>query len=278
MAMIVATALYRHTRLILTFTVAVALSTVAANSHGLTLITWNIASDQAKIDTIISRLRELSSVDFYGLTEVAPRWVPAIENYFSSLATPLDLIVSEGGRNDRLAIAYDKSKYELVTHFALDEVNIGGRVRPALIGLFRDRATSTEFYFIVNHLYRSDGGARLVQSKLLNMWIRKRDIPTIAVGDYNYDWKASYGIKKYDPGFDMLTADGVLKWVVPAKLVKTHCARHNTIVDFVFVSRHFSLFEQQSRIEMDEPSYCESQSHGDSDHRPVFAEVSFSAQ
>lgn len=276
MAMIAEMAMCPLTRLTIRFLIVVALWTVAAKSNCLTLVTWNIASDHAEIETVLARLRELNVVDFYGLTEVAPKWAPVIESYLAASGTPFDLIISDAGRNDRLAVAYNTNKYELVTRFTLDEVNIGQRVRPALVGLFREKATSTEFYFMVNHLYRSDKEARLIQSELLNTWVQKSKLPTIAVGDYNYDLDASNGIHKYNSGYERLTAYDVLRWVVPFQLIKTQCGRYNTILDFVFVSKHFNLLEQHSKVELADPSYCELRKPGDSDHRPVFAEIRFS--
>lgn len=277
MATIAGTAMYRLTDFIGQFAIIFALCVVSARSHCLTLISWNIASDQADIHTVISRIRAFDPADFYGLAEVAPKWIPTIEEHFASSRAQFDLIVSDAGRNDRLAIVYNSDHYELITHFTIDEVNIGQRVRPALIGHFREKSTSIEFHFMVNHLYRASKESRVVQSTLLNKWVKSSALPTIAVGDYNYDWDVSFGKEKHDLGYDQLTFDDALRWVVPAELIKTHCGKYNTVVDFVFVSTHFYLRGQRSEVGIPDTAYCELPRAGESDHRPVFAEIRFSA-
>ncbi len=147
------------------------------------------------------------------------------------------------------------------------------RVRSPLVVRFRMSATGQEFWFMVNHLYRSRAGKRHEQADGLNEWARKQSLPVIAVGDYNFDWSLPDGSSDHDEGFDLMVSDQVFAWVQPEELIKTQCSGHNSVLDFVFSAGAAQTWQASSEILFRDPDYCPDD-HIQSDHRPVRATFS----
>jgi endonuclease/exonuclease/phosphatase (EEP) superfamily protein YafD len=144
------------------------------------------------------------------------------------------------------------------------------------VARFRITGTTTEFLFMVNHLYRSRAARRHEQSQLLNAWARTQTLPIIALGDYNYDWSVQNGDTDHDAGYDLLTADGVFVWIRPATLRRTHCSHHNSVLDFVFAAGDARTWDGLAEILPADPSYCPDD-NTTSDHRMVVAAFDLSA-
>jgi hypothetical protein len=90
----------------------------------------------------------------------------------------------------------------------------------------------------------------------------------IAVGDYNFDWDASFGDSSHDAGYDLMTAGGIFRWVRPGELVRTQCG-FNSVLDFVFVGGSARLWIGDSEIVFrQDNSHCPDNASR-SDHRPV---------
>jgi hypothetical protein len=89
------------------------------------------------------------------------------------------------------------------------------------------------------------------------------------VGNYNFDWDVANSDTVHDPGYDLLTVDGVFAWVRPPQLIRTQCS-FDSILDFVFVAGAARQWRAASEILAAEESYCASDQHR-SDHRPVLA-------
>jgi len=148
-------------------------------------------------------------------------------------------------------------------------------VRAPLVALFQDIETGQEFFFMVNHLYRTRRDRRHQQSRLLNEWAGEQELPVIATGDYNYDWEVEGGDDDHDDGFDLLTAADIFTWVRPAVLRRTQCSatqngcRFNSVLDFVFVANQPDSWQSSSEIITAPGDFPDNSSTPD--HRPVQA-------
>ena len=241
---------------ILTCVLLFVLAYPLAAQETLSVICWNLESGDADVNVIADRIEAAQGVDIWGFSEVAgARDVAALEAAAEDgeNADYQSILGSTGG-NDRLLIIYDADRLSLLQQEELDEVNIGGNVRAPLVALFQDIETGQEFFFIVNHLYRSRRDRRHQQSRLLNEWAGEQELPVIATGDYNYDWQVEGGDDDHDDGFDLLTAADIFTWVRPAVLRRTQCSatqngcRFNSVLDFVFVANQPDSWQSSSEI------------------------------
>jgi hypothetical protein len=243
-----------------------------AVAESLTVVGFNVESGGANLNVLASQIEELMDVDLWGFSEVQDS---AWERRFREAAAvgenaSFNSILGTTGGADRLQIAYDSDRLELVRQLELHAINVGGNVRAPLVGEFRDKASGQRFLFMVNHLYRSSAERRHEQARMLNGWARIQTLPVIAVGDYNFDWSVTNGEADHDRGFDEMTADNVFAWVKPAAIIKTNCSPHNSVLDFVFVSGTAQQWSSSSSILFPELSYCSNEASR-SDHRPMLA-------
>jgi hypothetical protein len=246
----------------------------------ITVVGWNIESGDAVVEVIAERVAAMDDVDIWGFSEVERTGADSILEAAAEDGEDADFrtIVGSTGANDRLLIAYDHDRFELLGWEELHEINVGGRVRAPLVAHMRDRDSGTEFLFMVNHLYRSRPERRHVQSRMLNEWALGHDIPVIAVGDYNYDWEVVGGDVDRDRGFDLLTSDGVFTWVRPARLIRTQCSvvstglcRYDSVLDFVFIANVPETWRAESEIIVAPGDFPDDETT--SDHRPVLGRV-----
>lgn len=241
----------------------------------LSVIGWNIESGGSKIEVIAERLKIAQGIDIWGLSEVnGPEVVSILEaaaedgenSDFSS-------VLGTTGGSDRLLIIFDVDRFDLVRYEELEDINIGGNVRAPLVALLAEKSTGIQFYFMVNHLYRSNNERRHQQSRLLNEWAGRQSLPVIAVGDYNYDWEIADN--SHDLGYDLLTAGEILTWLQPKELIATQCAavsggcRYNSVLDFVFIRNVPSNWQSSSEILKMPNDFPDDEST--SDHRQVMA-------
>lgn len=257
--------------------VVVAFCTVVepAPAEELTVCGYNVQSGGAAVSGVAPRIAAAQGCDIWGLSEVqneswARAFAEAAEEGEDS-GVDFAYILGATGRADRLAILYDRHRFEALEHFELTHINVGGRVRAPLVVRLRDRVSEQEFYFMVNHLYRSRASQRHLQARLLNEWARNQSLPVIAVGDYNFDWRVEDGETDHDEGFDALIGAGEFAWVrPPAPLVKSQCSTtYNSVLDFVFVAGAAQGWAGVSEIVV-VPGDCPDD-ETTSDHRPVRA-------
>lgn len=182
-----------------------------------------------------------------------------------------DHITGTTGWQDRLVLAWDTTRFEVLDHEELDEINVGGTARAPLVARVREISTGTEFLWMVNHLWRSDNAARHEQAELLNAWAAEQALPVVMHGDYNFDWEVDGS--SHDQGYDNLTEGGVLTWVRPATLVPTLCSSYyDSVLDFVFVGGGAQTWTASSEILRPDDLYCAYRYIDTwSDHRPVAA-------
>jgi hypothetical protein len=178
-------------------------------------------------------------------------------------------IIGESGWEDRIVIAWDDARFELVSYEELDDINVGGTARAPLVARLELRSNGRELLFMANHLWRTEDDSRHEQAALLNAWGRAQGLPVIAVGDYNFDWEVEDGETYHDEGYDLMTEDDVFVWVRPDELVKTQCSQsYNSVLDFVFTSGEASDWPASSEILESDNAYCNDDWER-SDHRPV---------
>ncbi|MBD1866379.1 endonuclease/exonuclease/phosphatase [Cyanobacteria bacterium FACHB-471] len=250
----------------------------AASAENLTVVSFNVESGGS--DPVVmatQQMAPLDGVDVWGLSEVQNEaWVSALETGAEAgEQADFDSILGTTGGGDRLAILYNSTLLEEVRHEELDELNLGGNVRAALVAQFRLRQTGEEFLFVVNHLYRSETELRHEQSRLLNAWVQEQSLPVIAVGDYNFDFNVTDGDQgDRDAGFDLLTQNEAFVWIRPKDLIATFCStKYNSILDFVFVANAAKTWTvESSEVLFADPTsnYCPDDEIT-SDHRPIEA-------
>jgi endonuclease/exonuclease/phosphatase family metal-dependent hydrolase len=250
----------------------------AAFAEDLTVVSFNVESGGADPVVIATQhMGPLDDIDVWGLSEVQnAAWVKALETGAEvGEDANFDSILGTTGGGDRLAILYNSALLEAIRHEELDELNVGGNVRAALVAQLRLRQTGQEFLFVVNHLYRSETEQRHKQAQLLNDWVQNQSLPVIAVGDYNFDFDVVGGDQgKRDEGFDLITQNEAFVWVRPENLVATFCSsKYNSILDFVFVAnaaKTWTVRSSEVLFAESNSNYCPDDEIT-SDHRPIRA-------
>jgi len=247
---------------------------IQANAETLRFVAFNVESGGAHPSKISEQIRTLGSVDVWGFSEVKNfSWAMQFKAAAMD-STGLEYRFEFGttGGGDRLVLLYNQDKLELLEKEELHEINPEGRVRAPLVGKFRVKATGDEFFAMVNHLYRKRSDLRSQQARQIRQWADTKDIPVIALGDFNFDWESD---DDHGQGFDAITNNDVFKWIKPENafvngtVLPTQC--HNdfrSILDFIFASGSAKEWESTSTILFPEPDYCPDD-NTESDHRPV---------
>jgi len=261
--------------LLIALTQAAALPVWAGDgaASDITVVGWNVESGGADPLVIGERLAEFEDVDLWGLSEVNSAEDGETFEAATEIGegTDFESILSVSGGGDRLLAVYDTDRFALVGYEELDEINVGGNVRAALVLHLLEKDSGQELLFMVNHLYRSDAAARLTQAQLLNEWASQQTLPALAVGDYNFDWDIR--TDAHDAGYDRMTADGHWAWVRPPALVTTQCSgwpcQYESVLDFVFVAGPARDRQAMSEIVVEPGDFPDDERT--SDHRPVLA-------
>jgi endonuclease/exonuclease/phosphatase family metal-dependent hydrolase len=244
-------------------------SCASATAHAqdtLRVIAWNVESGGARMETIAARLAELGPHHLWGLSEVQnPAHAAA---YLAAVGPRHASVVGTTGGADRLVILYDSTRLDLLNSVELREMNPTGRARSPLVGHLRDRADGGEFLFMVNHLYRTNDGARHEQARQLGEWGAAQTLPVVSVGDFNFDWSVGDGDLHRDAGYDLMTSGDAFRWLRPATLVRTQCT-FPSVLDFVFLSAAARWWEGESEIVARAEDCPDTEET--SDHRPVRA-------
>lgn len=257
----------------LTLLIGVLLATVPAAAEEFTVVAFNVESGGTDRDVIADQLTTISGVEIWVLSEVQRfSWATTFDQALEdSTGKDHGFWISDSGGGDRLLILYDKTRLQMVDHFEIESINIGGGVRASLVVTFESKTTGDRFQVMANHLYRTRPDRRLRQARLLNEWIRDHpELPIINAGDFNFDWDAENGDQDHGPGYDKLTEDDRWKWVRPGTLIRTQCS-FNSVLDFVFTGNGAQSWSAASEILFPEADYCPD-TNATSDHRPVLAQ------
>jgi endonuclease/exonuclease/phosphatase family metal-dependent hydrolase len=262
--------------LCLTLFLALSANSTASFQSTITVISWNVESGDSNPTAIAQQIKNINGCDIWGFSEVDASTMPGPFEAAAEDGENADFqrILGTTGAGDRLMIVYDADRFEKLGQEELQNINVSGTVRASLVGRFRDRQSTKEFLFMVNHLYRGSEAGRHEQAKLLNQWAKTQTLPVINVGDFNFDWAVDNGDTVHDGGYDFLTQDGVFKWVRPAMLKGTQCsegvANPRSVLDFVFVSGIARLWPATSEI-LTTANDCPDSGNQTSDHRMLKA-------
>ncbi|MDB4766356.1 hypothetical protein OAG71_01575 [bacterium] len=178
---------------------------------------WNLESEGSDPNVIAQQIKELGPYDIYAFTEFLPS---AEELFAGTLGEDYKLIMSKSGYRDRLAIAFDVRKFDLVKFYEIKEINFQNRYRSPLVLQLKDKKSGIEFYVMNNHLARGKEKVRETQADQLVEWGRKQLLPVIALGDYNLDYV--FATDKGNTAFPKMMKDNVWKWIKPVELIDTN--------------------------------------------------------
>lgn len=167
-------------------------------------IFWNLESGDSDPQFLASQMVDKGDIDFWGFSEVEnKRMLDTLERALEKASPGVDYItrISEEGNEDRLALIYNSKRLTAVPYsgrarvdqigdhfFEVDEININGRIRPAL-GVELKDATGEHFVLLVQH-WKCCGGEgislREKQARELNSFaLRTSKLPIVSGGDYN---------------------------------------------------------------------------------------------
>lgn len=240
-------------------------------SKPIKIASFNLESGDAQISYLVKDIEKLSKeVGIWGFQESQVNWPNVITDSLKDIWNDgAKSIIGTTGGTDRLVIVYNSNRYQLLDSYELKHINIGGRVRAPLVAKFLDLSNGIKFFFMNNHLYRSNNDRRHEQASLLNEWASQQQLPVLAVGDYNFDYSVDESY--HDEGFDNLTDNNIFSWVKPTPLIKTQCSpRYNSILDFIFASGEAQNWEAKAAIHFTNKEYCNKDKYK-SDHRPISA-------
>ncbi|QDU60881.1 Endonuclease/Exonuclease/phosphatase family protein [Planctomycetes bacterium Pan216] len=272
--------------------VSLLLVTAGSDAAELMVLSWNVegggASRQdptqgADAKTIAKQLADdFDGFQLVGLCEVEPQHAQA---YAKALGADEGgtwwFILGKTGDQDRLMVAYDRDRLELLEIREWNELSFGGSVRGPLMTRFRDRDSGVEFWFVMNHLARGKAWKREEAAKTLNAWAGKQSLPVILAGDLNLDWN----LRTQSPpsgrkGFDLMTKDNRLEWVRPRDLKRTSytqrsnsnpAPRFNSVLDFFFINDDAKRLAPEAWIIERRGDFPDD--HRTSDHRPIGARL-----
>jgi endonuclease/exonuclease/phosphatase family metal-dependent hydrolase len=231
---------------------------------------FNINSGRSSALLIARQMASQDQIELWGISESDHEWPSKILTIINQNKNYAVIRGTTGINKNLLQIYYDTNKFHLIAHTELDEINPNKKVRAPLLAHLRNKTTGKELLFMVNHLYRADSDARLLQAKKINAWVKKQTLPVIAVGDYNFDL-SPYNPADHGEGFDAITQDNILQWIEPSILLPSQCSKYNSILDFIFISNKVVYTAANSDILYPETSYCEYNKN--SDHRPVIGMI-----
>ena len=243
----------------------------------LSILAWNVESGGNDPNVIASQLSSLTGYQIYGLTEVHPS---NSRRYVQALGEQFNYVVTVTGKNDRMVLAYDKGRIQLVEHAELEahkshrmnDANF--RHRSPLLGKFLDRQTGIEFLVVLNHLARGSAEIRNEQAVALREWAKDQTFPIVGIGDYNFDF--SFPTQKGNRAFVEFTKDETWEWVRPDPLVDTNWADRDgdgldnypdSCLDFMFVSGEAKNWSPVASVIVRDGDFPDDKTT--SDHRPV---------
>ena len=215
--------------------------------------------------------------------------------YVQSLGTNFTGIVSESGGSDRMVIGVNLDRFDVLQTSELIQfdgnalnffANNGRlRFRSPFLALLRDKESSENLLFMVNHLARNNGGDdnggfRDQQAKGLVDWADAQSLPIIMGGDLNLDYNFvnEAGNSAFPILFGADDSDNQeFRWIRPVPLVDTNHSGNgsqdsfpNSILDFVTVANVPADWTVSESEVIVRPGDLPDNSRT-SDHRPIFA-------
>ncbi len=242
-------------------------------SQTLSIAAFNVNSAVTKPTKIARQMKKIQDIDIWALEESTENWIDPVGEVLGQQYNSIH--GTTGFKNSKLQIYYNESKLVLLEHIELDYINSFHRVRAPLVAKFKIKDSEQIFLVMVNHLYRGKATARHQQAQQINDWVKEQQYPVIAVGDYNFDL-SPYNISEHDLGFDLITQNNLMSWIMPKHLLPSQCdERYNSILDFIFVGNAAKEWHGESEILFTEDEqYCKMLGEN-SDHRPIVGRFSY---
>lgn len=275
----------------------------------LLLTAWHAFADDKKIATfntesdadthwfeVAKTIRDARKIDVWVLQEVESNEVAA--RYAEAVAAwgrnSYHYVVSESGvnssphrSNDHLVILYNSKELRLIETVELHSIRsepdnspLGKpmwRLRGALFVRLSDRTTNVEFYVGNVHLKCCDSGReiRSHQVSLLRKWIKRSDVPVILAGDFNIP--VSPQSENGNPSSNaFISLEGIMAWLRPTDPIKTQCSQdYDSMLDHIFLKANGNVKAIGVDILQPDPAYCEAETNGGADHRPVVGSFVF---
>lgn len=245
-----------------------------ANSQ-LKLAAWNVESGGNDPELIAQQIKYFADYDVIGLNEVNSK---NVDKYTIALGPQFQSFVSKTGRADRLAILFDKNRFELLEQKEMAQyrdwtLNNGTHRSPIYVRL-RERETGYEFVFMTNHLARGNAELRQEQAAGLREWARDSQTPIITIGDFNFDF--SFTTQKGNQAFNEFLKDGVWTWIRPVKEIDSNWSDRDgdgvdnypdSMLDFAFVANGAKELSCQCEIVVRAGDFPDDETK--SDHRPT---------
>lgn len=252
---------------------ALALPGLAAAAP-LTVVGFNVESDDATDRVIAHQLERSRGVDLWGLTEVwyGGEWLERLQQAAAAgEGSAFGLVRAETGEPNRNLILYRADRLTLLDS---EEVLVGqGRPsQPAPLAARFRLDDGAELIFLVVRL-AEDVTTRQDQLRGLADWTARQTVPVVATGSFYLG--VSVDAPQLPAAMDPLVGDNGWTWVRPDPLVATTCTDRGRIQDFVFVAGSATAWAARSEVMFPQNNYCPD-SDRTSDHRPVQASFAVS--
>ena len=141
--------------------------------------TWNLESGDSDVRTLAKQVKDndFGLYDIWGYSEVKSGSV--LRKMADALAEDtgddFETILGDTQSSDKLGIAYNTKKYELILETEIDTMDQGNPShRDTLVGEFKHIDTGQRIIFAVNHFARGNGALRREQAKIFNLWAIKQ--------------------------------------------------------------------------------------------------------
>ncbi|MEM8864396.1 MAG: endonuclease/exonuclease/phosphatase family protein [Planctomycetota bacterium] len=196
--------------------------TLAAN---IKILSWNLESDGSDPAILAKQIVDLGKRHLYCFQEVssrdAGRYAFAIREAFGQ---NYRYLVSNTGRDDRLMILYNADRFDLVEArelFKHGEYNLNKwRHRSPLVLVLKEKQSGLTFNLMTVHLARGDRQFRKEQAIGLREWARAQPLPTVAIGDFNFDYDIPG--EQGNASFQAFLEEGTWTWVKPTPMQDTN--------------------------------------------------------
>ena len=244
-----------------------------------TAISWNVDSGGADPHVVAARISEMRDVALWGFCEVqSERWAELFQQAADGLEPGRFVrIFSPTAGNDRSCILYDKTQFDCLGWFEFAWAgqpwySLELHLRPGLVAHLCHRATKQQFYFMVN---RIQGATADKQAALLPQWAGQQDIPVLAVGTYDFEYRpdAQPSSAAGRRGYPTLPGTGVFQWVMPDNPIPTVSRGDlGAIDDFVLLADSQNKLTARSKVVSQPEDFPDNDMTPD--HRPVSTTIS----
>ena len=245
-----------------------------AHAAPLTVVGFNVESDDATDRVIAHQLERSRGVDLWGLTEVwyGGEWLDRLQKAAASgEGSAFGLVKGETGEPNRNLILYRADRMTLLD----SEEIVVAHGRPSLAAPLAARFRlddEREFIFLVVRL-AEDVATRQGQLLGLADWSSRQALPVVAAGTFFLG--VSVEKPELPAAMGPLVEDQGWAWVRPDPLVATTCDAGNRIQDFVFIAGAAASWAARSEVMFPQNNYCPD-SDRTSSHRPVQASFAVS--